>query len=41
LKTTFCHPTSYHVLDFVEEKIEVMVVQMMVKETIGSPNENT
>ncbi len=41
MRIIFSPFTSYHVLDFVEEEIEVTIVQMTTKETNGSPSENT
>ncbi len=41
LRTMFSPFTSYQVLDFVEEELEVMVAQMTIEKTTNSPNENT
>jgi hypothetical protein len=41
LRTIFSPIISYQVLDYVEEEIELMVMQMMIEKTTGSPSENT
>ncbi len=40
MRTIFSPSISYSILDIVDEEIEVMVAQMMVEETNGSPSEN-
>jgi hypothetical protein len=40
LRTIFS-PTSYQVLDYVEEEIEVTVMQTAIEKTISLLNENT
>jgi hypothetical protein len=41
LRTIFSPSTSYQVFDFVEEEIEVTIVQMTTEKTTSSPNEDT
>ncbi len=40
MRSIFSPSTSYQVLDFVEEEIEVMVTQMIVEKKTNSPSED-